>query len=669
MKRTFKIARLSSLALLMIVSACNNNSNNIFLQEWDTPYGTAPFSKITMDQYVPAFKAGIEEQKANVQAIIDCKDAPTFENTILAMEKASPILDKVEGVFFNIAESDSTPEMQAIEEEVTPLITDASNEIMMNEALFARVKAVYDNMEGLTREQQMATKKLYQGFERNGVGLDEAGKKRFAEISNRLATLTQQFGQKLLAENNAFKAATGITVSDYYDFMASCDDRAKREEVFKAYSSRGNNGNENDTNAIVLEVLKLRAEMARLLGYPNFAAFQLSNKMAGDPATVDNFLQPIMDACMRSAKAQMKEMQKIAGHKIEAWDWMYYAEKLRAQKYALDENLTKPYFQADSVMKGVFTAAQKIYGICIEEAPEVEVYNPEVRAYKLTEPDGSLIGIFYRDYYVRPTKRGGAWMNNFREQSTGVRPVIVNVCNFPAPALDPTEARPSLLTIDNVQTAFHEFGHALHGFLSQCNYTSVSGTNVARDFVEMFSQFNENFAFVPEILAEYANSCYTGEQIPAELVDKIRKALKFNQGFAAGETCAASILDMKWHELNLDQLATFQGPEDIRAFEDKVCKEMGLIDEIIPRYRTSYFNHIIASGYSAGYYSYLWSEVLAVDAWEKFQEDGIFNKETAASFRKTFLEKGGSEEPMVLYKQFRGAEPDPSALMRARGLN
>ena len=669
MKRTFKIARLSSLALLMIVSACNNNnSNNIFLQEWDTPYGTAPFSKITMDQYVPAFKAGIEEQKANVQAIIDCKDAPTFENTILAMEKASPILDKVEGVFFNIAESDSTPEMQAIEEEVTPLITDASNEIMMNEALFARVKAVYDNMEGLTREQQMATKKLYQSFERDGVGLDEAGKKRFAEISNRLATLTQQFGQKLLAENNAFKAATGITVSDYYDFMASCDDRAKREEVFKAYSSRGNNGNENDTNAIVLEVLKLRAEMARLLGYPNFAAFQLSNKMAGDPATVDNFLQPIMDACMRSAKAQMKEMQKIAGHKIEAWDWMYYAEKLRAQKYALDENLTKPYFQADSVMKGVFTAAQKIYGICIEEAPEVEVYNPEVRAYKLTEPDGSLIGIFYRDYYVRPTKRGGAWMNNFREQSTGVRPVIVNVCNFPAPALDPTEARPSLLTIDNVQTAFHEFGHALHGFLSQCNYTSVSGTNVARDFVEMFSQFNENFAFVPEILAEYANSCYTGEQIPAELVDKIRKALKFNQGFAAGETCAASILDMKWHELNLDQLATFQGPEDIRAFEDKVCKEMGLIDEIIPRYRTSYFNHIIASGYSAGYYSYLWSEVLAVDAWEKFQEDGIFNKETAASFRKTFLERGGSEEPMVLYKQFRGAEPDPSALMRARGL-
>ena len=651
-----------------MMTACNNNSNNVFLQEWDTPYGTAPFSQITLDQYMPAFKAGIAEEKANIEAIIKNPDAPTFENTVLAMENAGPILEKVQGVFFNLAESDSTPEMQAIEEEVTPMLTEASNEIMMNEALFARVKAVYEHQDGLTREQQMAVKKLYQSFERNGVGLDEAGKKRFAEISTRLATLTQQFGQKLLAENNAFKEATGITVSEYYDFMGSCEDRAKREEVFKAYSSRGNHGDGNDTNAIVLEVLKLRAEMAGLLGYPNFAAFQLSNKMAGTPETVDNFLQPIMDACMRSAKAQMKEMQKIAGFKIEAWDWMYYAEKLRAQKYALDENVTKPYFQADSVLKGVFTAAEKIYGICIEPAPEVEVYNPAVHAYKLLEPDGSLIGIFYRDYYVRPTKRGGAWMNNFREQSAGVRPIIVNVCNFPAPGEDPTAVQPSLLTIDNVQTAFHEFGHALHGFLSQCNYESVSGTNVYRDFVEMFSQFNENFAFVPEILAEYANNCYTGEPIPAALVDKIRKALTFNQGFAAGETCAASILDMKWHELSVEQLAAFNGADDIRAFEDKVCREMGLIDEIIPRYRTSYFNHIMGSGYSAGYYGYLWSEVLADDAWEKFLSDGIFNKATADSFRSTFLERGGSEEPMVLYRSFRGADPDPAALSRARGL-
>ena len=652
-----------------MLTACQRTPGNIFLQEWDTPYGTAPFSKITIDQYRPAFEAGLAEQKANIEAIVNNPDAPTFENTILAFEDSSPILDKVEGVFFNLSESDSTPEMQAIEEEMQPLITEASNEIMMNEALFARVKAVYEQSEGLTREQQMVVKKLYERFQRNGVGLEPEAKKRFAEINVRLATLSQKFGQNLLAENNAFKEATGITVSEYYDFMGSCPDRAKREQVFKAYSSRGNHGDEHDNNAIVLETLRLRAELAELLGYPNFAAYQLSNKMAGTPETVDNFLQPIMDAAMRGAKAQMKEMEKIAGHKIEAWDWSYYAEQLRAQKYALDESQTKPYFQADSVMKGVFTAANKIYGLQFEEVTgEVEVYEPSVHAYKITDADGSLIGIFYRDYFVRPTKRGGAWMNNFREQKAGVRPIIVNVCNFPAPGTDPTDARPSLLTIDNVQTAFHEFGHALHGLLSQCNYTTVSGTSVARDFVEMFSQFNENFAFVPEILSNYANNCHTGEPIPAELVEKVRKSLTFNQGFMTGELCAASILDMKWHELSSAQLAQFTDAQSVRDFETKVCAEMGLIDEIIPRYRTTYFNHIMGSGYSAGYYGYLWSEVLAVDAWEKFKADGIFNKETATLFRKTFLEKGGSEEPMVLYKQFRGADPDPSALMRARGL-
>ena len=667
MKNTFNIARPLGLALIVAMAiACA--PKNPFFQEWDTPYGTAPFSQIKTEHYLPAFKEGIKQEKADIQAIIDCKEAPTFENTVAAYDRAGELLARVTGVFFNLAESDSTPEMQAIEEEVMPMLTEAENEVFMNEDLFARVKAVYDNMEGLTREQQMVTKKLYQAFERNGVGLDAEGKKRFAEISTRLATLSQKFGQNLLAENNAFKEKTGITVSEYYDFMGSCPDRAKREEVFKAYSARGNNGNDQDNNAIVLEILKLRAEQAALLGYPSFAAYQLSDKMAQDPATVDNFLQPIMDAAMAKAKEEMKDMQKLAGFKIEPWDYSFYAEKVRAQKFALDESQTKPYFQADSVLKGVFTAAETIYGINIQPAPEVEVYNPSASAWKLSEPDGSLIGIFYKDYYVRPTKRGGAWMNNFRDQAGDVRPIIVNVCNFPAPGEDPTDAQPSLLTIDNVQTAFHEFGHALHGFLTQCNYKSVSGTSVARDFVEMFSQFNENFAFVPEILAAYANDYRTGEPIPADLVAKIQKALKFNQGFTTGELCAASILDMKWHELTADQLAAFNGPDDIRDFEARVCKKMGLVDEIIPRYRITYFNHIFNSGYSAGYYSYLWSEVLAVDAWEKFLADGVFNKATAKSFRETFLEKGGSEEPMTLYHQFRGADPDPSALMRARGL-
>ena len=660
MKKTILI-----IAALTMMTACGDKGQkNIFFQEWDTPYGTAPFSKISISDYMPAFEAGIAEVKANVKAIAENPDAPTFDNTILAYEKASPILDKVQGVFFNLTESDSTPQMQEIEEKVMPMLTDMENGIFQDEALFARVKAIYDNPEGLTREQQMIVKKMYQSFERGGIALDEAGKKRFSEINTRLSSLSQKFGQNLLAENNAFKEATGITVSEYYDFMSSCDDRAKREQVFKAYSSRGNNGGDHDNNAIVLEILKLRAQMAELLGYPNFAAYQLSDKMAGDPATVDEFLQPIMDASMRKAREEIADMKELAGHDIEAWDYMYYAEKVRALKYALDENQTKPYFVADSVLKGVFAAAGRVYGIKIEEAPEVEVYNPEVKAYKLSDADGSLLGIFYRDYYVRPTKRGGAWMNNFREQYGEVRPIIVNVCNFPEPSADV----PSQLTIDNVQTAFHEFGHALHGFLTKCAYKTVSGTSVARDFVEMFSQFNENWAFVPEILAVYAHNYKTGEPIPEELVAKIQSSLKFNQGFTTGELCAASILDMKLHEMSSEELASLNGPEDIRAFEAKVCREMGLVDEIIPRYRTTYFNHIFNSGYSAGYYSYLWSEVLCSDAWEKFVADGVFNKETADGFRSTFLQKGGSEEPMTLFRSWRGADPDPAALMRARGL-
>ena len=654
------------LAAMAMLSACNNT--NPFMQEWDTPYGNAPFSKIKTSDYMPAFKAGIEQQKAEIQAIIDNPEAPTFENTVEAYENSGALLAKVGGVFFNLSESDSTPEMQKIEEEVLPMLSEAEDAIFMNEAFFARVKAVYEASEGLTREQQMVTKKLYESFVRNGVALDEAGKARFSEINSRLASLSQKFGQNLLAENNAFKDAIGISVAEYSDFMTSCEDRALREKAFKAYSSRGNNGNDYDNNEIVLEILKLRAEQAALLGYPSFAAYQLDNKMAGDPATVDAFLQPIMDAAMAKAKQEIADMEAIAGHKIEPWDWFYYAEKVRAQKYALDESQTKPYFQVDSVRKGVFLAAEKIYGVKIEPAPEVEVYNPEVLAYKLSEPDGSLIGIFYSDYFVRPTKRGGAWMNNFRDQyvcdGVDIRPIIVNVCNFPAP----TAEVPSQLTIDNVQTAFHEFGHALHGFLTKCHYKSVSGTSVARDFVELFSQFNENFAFVPELLGEYAHSYVDGSTIPAELVQKISNTLKFNQGFMTGELCAASILDMKWHEMSLEELQAFTDAQSIRDFENKVCSEMGLIDEIIPRYRTTYFNHIFNSGYSAGYYSYLWSEVLAVDAWEKFKEDGIFNPEVARSFRETFLEKGGSEEPMTLYEQFRGSRPAPEALLRARGL-
>ena len=655
-------------AMAIAMTACGPKAGKVFDQEWKTPYGTAPFSKITEADYMPAILAGIEAQKAEIRAIVENPDAPTFENTIAAYELSGDLLSKVSGVFFNLSESDSTPVIQQIEEEVTPIITEASDAIFMDEGLFARVKAVYENMDGLDREQQMVTKKLYNRFERNGVGLDAAGKARFAEINSRLAVLSQKFGQNLLAENNAFRDEIGVTVSEYPTFMATCEDRALREKAFKAYTSRCNHGDEHDNNAIVLEIMKLRTEKANLLGYKNSAEYLLADKMAGDPETVDVFLKPIMDASMRKAREEMADMEAVAGFDIQPWDWFYYAEKVRALKYDLDESVTKPYFSADSVAKGVFAAAEKVYGIHIEPAPEVEVYNPVVKAYKLTDADGSLLGIFYQDWFSRDTKRGGAWMNNFREQyvkdGVDIRPVIVNVCNFP-PA---TEEVPSMLSIDQVQTAFHEFGHALHGFLTKCRYEDVSGTAVTRDFVEMFSQFNENWAFQPEILDIYAHDYRTGAPIPADLVEKIGNALKFNQGFMTGELCAASILDMKWHELTLDDLANFTDAQSIRDFETKVCGEMGLIEDIVPRYRTTYFNHIFNSGYSAGYYSYLWAEVLDVDAWEKFVEDGVFNPATAKAFRQTFLEKGGSEEPMVLFRAFRGADPDPSALLRSRGL-
>ena len=655
-------------AMALTMSACGPKAGQIFGETWNTPYGNAPFSQIREADYMPAFLAGIEAQKAEIRAIVENPDAPTFENTIAAYELSGDLLSKVSGVFFNLSESDSTPSIQQIEEEVTPIITEASDAIFMDEGFFARVKAVYENMDGLDREQQMVTKKLYERFIRNGVGLDAEKKARFAEINSRLAVLSQKFGQNLLAENNAFRDAIGVTVSEYPTFMTTCEDRDLREKAFKAYSSRGNHGDEHDNNAIVLEIMKLRTEKANLLGYKTSAEYLLADKMAGNPETVDAFLQPIMDASMRKAKEEIADMEALAGHKIEPWDWFYYAEKVRALKYDLDESVTKPYFTADSVAKGVFAAAEKVYGIHIEPAPEVEVYNDVTKAYKLTDADGSLLGIFYQDWFSRDTKRGGAWMNNFREQyvkdGVDVRPIIVNVCNFP-PA---TEDKPSMLSIDNVQTAFHEFGHALHGFLTKCRYEDVSGTGVTRDFVEMFSQFNENWAFVPEILAVYAKDYRTGEPIPAELVEKISKSLKFNQGFTTGELCAASILDMKWHELTAEELEKFTDAQSIRDFETKVCGEMGLIDEIIPRYRTTYFNHIFNSGYSAGYYSYLWSEVLDVDAWEKFVADGIFNPATAKAFRQTFLEKGGSEEPMTLFRAFRGADPDPAALLRARGL-
>ena len=664
MKKVLAIA-----AIVLAMTACHKRVNP-FLEEWDTPYGIPPFDKILASDYIPAIKAGIEQQKAEIDAITANPDAPTFENTIAPLELSGQILAKVTGVFYNVSETDRTDELSAVEEEAIPLMSAHSDDISFNKALYNRVAAVYHgDQSGLTREQQMVLKKHFESFEREGIGLPEEQQSRLREINAEIASKTQKIGNNILAESNDFKDRFGFSVSAYPDKMTTTEDRDLRRQYNEAYNSRGHRGNEYDNRELLLEVLDLRAEKARILGYPNAAAYILANKMAGDTKTVDSFLADIMEAAVLKAKQERDDLQAMMdrdikagilpeGSRIEPWDWWYYAEKVRAEKYDLDEAQTKPYFHIDNVVNGIFTNAHILYGVNFERLEDVPVYNPEVRAYKVTAEDGSLVGIFTTDYKPRSSKRGGAWMNNIREQyvdalGKDVRPIIVNVCNF----------SDDYLSIDEVETAFHEFGHALHGLLTKCHYQSVSGTNVTRDFVEMFSQFNENWAFQPSLLAQYAKNA-AGEPIPAELVTKILNAKKFNQGFMTTELCAASILDMRWHEL-----ASTQGV-DIDAFEKKVAEEIGLIPEITFRYRSTYFNHIFSSGYAAGYYGYLWAEVLDKDAFSVFEASpkGPYDLELAKKFKETFLEKGGSEEPMTLYKSFTGREPDSAAMLRGRGL-
>ncbi len=650
------------------LTACHQNP---FLQEWDTPYGIPPFDKIKTTDYIPAIKAGIEQQQAEIDAIVANPQAPTFENTIAALELSGSILSKVVGVLYNVSETDQTPELDAVLDEAIPLMTEHESAMSFNKALYQRVAAVYNSdQSGLTREQQMVLKKHFDGFEREGIGLPEDLQAKLKGIDSELAVKTQKIGNNILAESNAFKEKFGISVSEYPTAMTTTEDRELRKAMFEAYTTRGHHGNENDNCALLLDVLRLRARKAAILGYGNFAEYQLANKMAGNPETVDNFLADIMKAAVGSAKAEIYDMEKVAGHAIEPWDWWYYAEKVRKAKYDLDDDQIRPYFKIDNVVKGIFTAAHTLYGINAELLEGVPSYNPAVvKTYKITDAEGALVGIFTTDYHPRSSKRGGAWMNNVRDQyfdaeGNEVRPIIVNVGNLA-----------QNLSVDEVQTVFHEFGHALHGLLTKCHYASVSGTSVTRDFVEMFSQFNENWAFQPWLLKQYAIND-KGEVIPDELVAKINGALKFNQGFMTTELAAASILDMKWHELK-DIPADVDPSAFVDQFEAKACKEMGLIKEIVPRYRTTYFNHIFSSGYSAGYYGYLWSEVLDKDAFSIFEKecvgpDGEWNMgktvELARKFKETFLERGGGEEPMILYKTFAGREPDSKAMLRGRGL-
>ena len=653
----------------LAMAACNSGRVNPFLTEWDTPYGIPPFDQFQIEDYIPAIEAGISQQEMEIKAITDNPDAPTFENTILPLELSGDILSKVSGVLYNITETDQTPELDSVMDAAIPLMTAHEDNISFNKDLYKRVAAIWNaDQSGLTREQQMVLKKYYEDFERSGIGLDEAKQDRLREINTEMAAKIQKIGNNILAENNNFKDEFGISISQYPDAMTSTQDRELRHRMLVAYNTRCHNGNEFDNRKLIMEVFALRIEKAKILGYESPAAYTLENKMAHDPETVDAFLDGIMKASIQKANEEVADMQAImdrdvkagllpAGSRIEPWDWWYYAEKVRKEKYDLDEEQTKPYFKAENVVKGIFTAANRLYGVNFEKLENVPAYNPDcVTTYKVTDADGALVGIFTTDYFPRSSKRGGAWMNNVREQyfdadGNEVRPMIVNVGNLN-----------EYMSIDDVQTTFHEFGHALHGLLTKCHYKSVSGTNVTRDYVEMFSQINENWAFQPDLLAVYAVND-EGQVIPQELVDKINNALKFNQGFMTAELCAASILDMKWHELT-----SLEGI-DIDEFEAKVCADMGLIKEIGPRYRTTYFNHIFGSGYNAGYYGYLWSEVLDKDAFDKFEKSGdVWNPALAKQFKETFLERGGSEEPMTLFKSFMGREPENEAFLRGRGL-
>lgn len=715
MKKIFNI-----IIAIMMITACGENP---FMQEWKTPYGLPPFAKIENKHYLPAIKAGIEEQNKEIQEIITNQNEPTFENTIAAYEWSGELLSKTVGVLFNLASSDATPEIQKVVSEALPLLSEHNDNIFMNPDFFERVKFVYEHEylhenadkdadksagvsagvsadvsagvdadvfgEELEAERKSLIKKMYDNFVRNGIDLDKEKQDRLREINVRISTLTQKFGDNILAENKKFEDRFGISVSDYEGEMTTNADRKLRKEMFDAYSNRGANheGAAGETNSdILLEIVKLRTEKANLLGYNNSANFVLSNKMAGNAYTVDEFLDEIMKYAVKTANVEVKELQKFmdkdieAGliekdSKIEPWDWFYYAEKVRKAKYDMDEEQIKPYFKLDNVRKGIFKIAEKLYGVKVTPIKEtatdssdveISVYHPEVEVFKVSDSEGELLGIFLTDYRPRSTKRGGAWMNNFRDQmvdKTGkdIRPIIVNVGNLGK--LDSNVKYP-LLNTDEVQTMFHEFGHALHGLLTKCHYPSVSGTSVSRDFVELPSQFNENWAFRHDMLSEYAFHYETGEVIPDSLVAKINQASVFNQGFRTTELCAASILDMKWHELEAD---TDWDNLDVDKFEEKVCKDMGLPKEIIPRYRSTYFAHIFNGGYNAGYYGYLWAEVLDKDAFEYFIEKD-FAPSVATLFKENILERGGSEEPMILYKNFRRRQPDPKALIRARGL-
>lgn len=686
-------------AALLLPAGCNKKMDNPFFSEWGTPYEIPDFSKIKTEHYLPAFEEGIARQLNEIDDIVNNPEAPTFENTIEAYEYSGDLLNSVSSVFFNLSECENSDEMEKIAETVTPMLSAHGDNIALNADLFKRVKAVYDQRESLNLnpEQARLLEETYKGFVRAGANVPEAQQARFRELNEQIASLTLRFAQNVLKATNAYQlvldeAPAGLSsdqiaaaketgnageatkgklvfelnMPSWEPFMMNCSDRNLREQMWKAYSTRCNGG-EFDNTKIIDTLVNLRLERANILGFKSHADYVLDDCLAKTPEAVYNCLMQLWTPALKKATAERDEYQKmfaaeVPGEKLQPWDWRYYSEKLRKEKYELDDDVVRPYFSLDNVREGAFATANKLYGITFRENPALPTYDKEAHAYEVLDGE-TVIGILYMDFFPRESKRSGAWMTEFRGQKINqkgenVIPIIQVVCNFTKPTGD----KPSLLNFDESETLFHEFGHALHGLLSKCHYPSLAGTNVPRDFVELPSQIMENWCRNPQVMKTYAKHYQTGEVIPDELIAKIAAAQTYGQGFINTELLAASLLDMDYHSITAKQAV------DPNQFEDAHLSQIGLIPEIISRYKSPYFQHVFTTGYDAGYYSYTWTAILDHDAFAAFVESGdLYNPELAKKFRH-LLESGNTVEPMQLYLDFRGKEPTVDALLKDRGL-
>ena len=679
-----------------------NTTMNPFFQVYDTPYNVPPFDKIKNEHFKPAILEGIKKHEGEINAIANASAAPTFDNTILAMENAGELLSNVNVVFSNLNSANTNKEIQNIAKETAPNLSAHRDNIYLNEKLFARVKALWDKKEtlGLNLEQAKILDNSYKDFVRSGANLSDTDKAILRKINGELSLTSLKYGQNILAETNKYelvieskkdlaglpqglidaaaadakaKGKEGkwvftLSNSSVMPFLQYSSNRELRKQIWNAYQTRGNHDDDLDNKKNAVELANLRGQKARLLGFKSHSNYVLEESMAKTPENVNKLLNDLWKPALEIAKTEASDIQKMMAKDgikgaVQPYDWRYYTEKIRKERFDLDEEELKPYFSLENVRKGVFQVTEKLYGIQFKELNNVPKYHPDATVWEVTESDGSPIGIIYMDFHPRDSKRGGAWMTSYRTQKTvdGKRlaPVISIVCNFTKPSGD----TPALLTFDEVSTFFHEFGHALHGLLSNVTYRSLAGTSVPRDFVELPSQIMENWAAEPEVLKMYAKHYKTGEVIPDALVNKLKKAGTFDQGFATTEYLAASLLDLAYHSQTKDITV------DANTFEKAAMTKIGLIESIIPRYRSTYFSHIFSGGYSSGYYSYIWSGVLDTDAFEVFKTTTLFNPEKAKSFRENVLEKGGTEDPMVLYKRFRGAEPSIEPLLRKRGLD